>query len=270
MLTRRKAWYIGFLFLSACSEQDTPVRWARGSDDLPTRWERLPAELRAEPVVGVPGLSRDALQRAIEEAVDAWGVSTEVQVTLLESPLRESSEDGRSVVRLSTRDAAGVHGVTKLYSRRTPSGAFAEIIEADIEINRRSLETDHEVSEKALKKIVLHEMGHFFGLDHPCERVSLVAEGRHAVPCDERHRRLLMFPSVPGEGTITSLEPSRGERAAVHEAYRIQDARIRFSGWLLALGGLVAVVIWVLRAVARRRVWVVLRSDPICKKKPTP
>ena len=249
--------------------EDAPVRWARGSDGLPTRWARLPRELYVEPVIGITGLSRDALRRAVEDALDAWGARHVLRVTLLQSPLREASEDGRSVVRLSARDAAGVHGVTKLYSRRTPSGAFAEIVEADIEISRRSLGTDGDVSENTLKQVVLHELGHFFGLDHPCERVSVVAAGLHAVPCDGSHRRLLMFPSAPGEWTDGSLEPSNGERDAVHEAYGIDGARIRFSGWLLgALGGLVAVVILALRAVATRRLCGMLRSDRARKKGP--
>ena len=88
--------------------------------------------------------------------------------------------------------AVGWEGITALYGR--PDGKYLQTIEGDIRLDRQ-LANDP----RRLTAVLIHEIGHFYGLDH-----------------------------VPGEGARTDTVMTRlpGDHAIVGEADRkaLQDA----------------------------------------------
>jgi hypothetical protein len=159
------------LFSIAC-ESPVPVVQARGVRDLPAKWNAPGWTLVAEDRSQLVG-SGDRIGAALIAAARAWRVELNIE----RRPARpKSGEDGDNTVTLVTaREFEKVGGLpdaearTILYTRPGARGDFAEIVEADIHIRADAVPWMSPNAGAVLELILLHELGHFLGLDHPCE-----------------------------------------------------------------------------------------------------
>jgi hypothetical protein len=115
---------------------------------------------------------------------------------------------------------------THLHPEDVAGRAFAEVREADIEINAKDFTWSlhgKEPGTRALDVIVLHELGHVLGLTHACESPSANGRAPDAPPCTERFASELMNPAPVAPGARPTLTPTSAEVRAVCSIYA--DAR---------------------------------------------
>jgi hypothetical protein len=213
---------VSALALATACDDSTPVRWAQGVAGKPTRWRALPTVLYVERPSDGWGLDHRSLIEVVQAGLVEWGIARSIRVEKLSDSARESAEDGRSVVRLTLetqRHEEDVFGRTLLYTRATPGGDYAEIVEADIDIGGNAREVVRRHGVRLLRGIINHELGHFLGLDHPCARLRVMGEGVASQVCHNAHQTELMYPSLEGDLRSLAMAPSHRERAAISAAY---------------------------------------------------
>ena len=117
-------------------------------------------------------------------------------------------------------------GFTTLYPNDVEGRRYADLREADMEINGAdfawSLEGE-KADTSSLRALVVHELGHVLGLDHPCE--ASARPGGAKQPCDSLPLRAsIMYPLPIEAGRAAVLEPGRDERDTLCALYATGDA----------------------------------------------
>ena len=117
-------------------------------------------------------------------------------------------------------------GFTTLYPNDAEGRRYADLREADMEINgvdfAWSLEGE-KADTTSLRALVVHELGHVLGLDHPCEASTRAGGAKR--PCDSPPvRASIMYPLPIEDGRAAVLEPGRAERDTLCALYAADDA----------------------------------------------
>lgn len=174
----------------------TPMVWR----DLPVAWElydHVPAELTAEQA-----------ESALEAAFGAWTAPTcsALRTTFLgRTDVAIEPYDGHNTLEWRESGWAGLGfsaaqiGVTEVeFSRRADGWTYTG---ADIYLNAETYQWVVEGGRPGsgsvdVQSIVTHEVGHFFGLQHPCE-----PDGRDGAPvcADDDATTVSMYPAYIGD-----------------------------------------------------------------------
>lgn len=123
---------------------------------------------------------------------------------------------------------SGLVGRTHLYPRLVEqSSADGELAGADVEVNgvgQSWLTESSPAARLKLEAILLHELGHVLGLDHPCGPNSEYSRpGRPIVDCDAQGLdSQVMQPSWPATPRGADMSPSAAEVAALCGLYSEQ------------------------------------------------
>ena len=110
---------------------------------------------------------------------------------------------------------------TSLYPNDPDGSRYADVREADIEVNGVNYAWSPEGAKpgtSSLHAIVVHELGHVLGLDHPCE-VSPQRAGAKPRCGSSKWRASIMYPLPLEVGRIPVLEPAHTEREALCAFY---------------------------------------------------
>lgn len=194
---------------------------------LPVRWERETIVLVVPPPHD-PGLDHEQLVTLTQRAADVWkdgrlGISIVAEPAFQAAP---PGKDGTSTLNLLTSrwcppgktgdaECYGSAQVanTTLESLPWPDRQERKLLEADIVINgvERVWRLPHHQSE--LSAVLVHEIGHLLGLDHPC---AGSASGTDACA---PYVAAAMHPMPLREGTGPILKPTTDEVQLLRELY---------------------------------------------------
>ncbi|MFC1641913.1 hypothetical protein ACFL5O_04380 [Myxococcota bacterium] len=208
----------------------TPVRWAGSSVVLQVTVP--PARF---------GINQRALMRALGDAVMVWRDACEgcrlpeIHVVPAGKQQRKVRQDGQSIVRVQggqwcpehARDREECYArtraaITHLYPH-TEAGSErdGQLREVDLEINAVDFQwsLQGEVpGARPLTATLVHEVGHLFGLDHPCAAKGTSDAG--APLCsDAAVRHCVMYPDPTEPGRAVVLRPAADEVRALRELY---------------------------------------------------
>jgi hypothetical protein len=171
-------------------------------------WADCPRVIELE-FVGL-GLEQPGVRQAVLAAVQGWAVPGLPVLALSVGPGRVPSEDGHTTVTFSRMQPCGDRaqgrgygclggtweGLTALYG--APSGPYSRTLEADIQINRNLLGEPARVT-----AVLLHELGHLYGLDHPPGALT----PQESVMTDVSHEGA----ERPGDWDIARLQQAYGK-----------------------------------------------------------
>jgi hypothetical protein len=212
---------------------DTKGVLAKSTLGRESRWVK--EEIVLEPSTVESAVPPAVLQSVLLEGARTWNDRLEgcgvprLRVAAARDAVSALKRDGRSsvVVRQGSwcpdgaRDTADCHApdraaVTHLYPNDT-GARHSELREADVEINAVYFRwtRDGDASSKSLRALVMHELGHVLGLDHPCEGGG----GSGGPACTAAERSALMYPEPVEPGREAVLEPTRGEVRALCSLY---------------------------------------------------
>ena len=149
----------------------------------------------------VTGARADELHDAARWAASQWAAVDCARVTfreMLASGAPAAPNDGRNTITfvdsgwMELGFAADAAATTDVRYRSMGDGAV-EITEADIYLNAERFDfasDEPAAGERSLRATLLHELGHFLGLLHPCE-----PDGADGAPlCSSDHRDSVIFP----------------------------------------------------------------------------
>jgi hypothetical protein len=221
-------------WLQGCDDPYSAVM-ARSSSGATLRWAQPIVEIGAVLEHGTEGDSR--LQSALHAAARAWNRALArrckaPRIAIADTVAGTMSTDGngRNDVILHQRRwcpsprqelecyEAELHGFTRILPRVAPgSPADGEALEADVHLNGTDFRWSHVAEEPgtlSLSAILVHELGHVLGLDHPC------GPGAGDLRCAGPTRsRAVMNPDAAELGVGEVPEPLVGEAAAVCRAH---------------------------------------------------
>ena len=217
-------WAASLLSVGLCDREPTPVR-ALDRSGTPMVWLAPGATLYVPRSIGGRGALLD-VTRLTRQAAEAWGVEEWLRIDeSSESPV--DAEDGLCrlifVQQLNngTAESHQGHALTKIYTRAPRSGG-REIVEADIVIGVGAFRGSGQLLETQLLTVLIHELGHFLGLDHPCGELDRVARPHHIRPnCRDLNPRT-RFAMTPDPLRLGSLEltlPTSLERGLLVKLY---------------------------------------------------
>jgi hypothetical protein len=113
-------------------------------------------------------------------------------------------------------------GITHLYPSDPDEGP-SELYEADIELNgvnyHWSLDGE-QAGTRSLRALVVHELGHVLGLDHPCVLAPAPGKSAGLPPCTGELRGAVMYPMPVEAGREPVLGPTAGEVKTLCALYR--------------------------------------------------
>ena len=227
--------FVLILLGTACErEHVSEPRWAKGSSGLQARWSSGEIAICISEPPSDLGLEYGEVVALLKRGARAWGLERRVAVGPCTKRAR-SAEDGVNMVSFvrGQRSSPGdPYGRTVLYTRRHPAHTSAdEIIEADVELYVAALEAGRErFGPSLLEAVVLHELGHVWGLAHPCSFVGARGGDGASPSCVEPSRRggsrPLMFPMpVSLDSGVLVARPTPRERDAVLSVYGVPGER---------------------------------------------
>jgi hypothetical protein len=207
-----------------------------GQGDLPTLKLSTDLVLHLSAPSAVFGLKEADWLKLAQQAIRVWHQGcTSCDLPQLTVALWSSKqpapvgEDALSVLRIRTGNWCPDHvvdvvdcytparrGITHIYrdkSVKTPETVHFR--EADIEINLSGLREDapnYSLEERVLATLV-HEIGHVYGLDHPC-LASLDPSCRNV-----EARKSVMYPDATESGRALVFRPSAGDAALLARKY---------------------------------------------------
>lgn len=191
--------------------------FTRGTQTITLKWERMPIRWSARDR-GVPGVASSDFQAAAARAFATWqGVPTASLSSQFAGFTGASpfDEDGVSVIGFDFLPDDLVLGETGFLIDIFSS----QIVEADILINSAfpwSAASAADPTRFDLESVLLHEIGHFFGLGHS-------ALGETELRPDGSRRVLgsgaVMFPISLGRGSIRDRELQPDDIAGISDLY---------------------------------------------------
>lgn len=175
---------LAFAACDADSRSGTAPVWARGPEGLPVRW----AVLRLSLCLGEPprelGMSYGGFAELVENKIASWELEDQVEVGPCLGRMNTSENGVNSLVFSSSEreHSAEPYGRTVLYTRRMQGDSRTEeIIEADVELYGAAISAAKRDGLVVLESILSHELGHMWGLRHPCSFAAARAAWRMGV-----------------------------------------------------------------------------------------
>lgn len=172
------------------------------------------------------GVSGEAFRNALIQAAAAWNDAQEcaprIKIAPLEHTQRRALQDGGSIATMVSNqwcppkfsDRTECYGaeraaVTRLFPHLQPGHAkHGSIVEVDLEINAVDYQWSEEEGLQRLQALLVHELGHILGLNHPCgETVSCTS-----VP---QSRASAMYPNPLELGRALALSPNEEDIASL-------------------------------------------------------
>lgn len=192
----------------ACDQEASHVEegvvpLARDDQHRPRVWASCPDEIAIQ--VDPRVVRQKAVRIALESAIAAWRLPHLPLIRLQIAEGRRPNEDGVSSLTFSSPPECSTQrvgpgmgcfvgdalGLTQLYGR--PRGAYFETVEADIFLARSLLNEP-----SLMERVLVHELGHFFGLDHPSNSIRPSTTVMGTAPSFGR--------PVPGEADLRTLK----------------------------------------------------------------
>lgn len=215
-----------------------PGRLALSTSGRPVRWK--PREITLVPSAP-ERLSASVLTEALNAAAETWNGALsgcnapKLRVATALDKRQGLVRDGISAVVVREerwcpdrpRDPDDCNdpeqtGITHLYPSDPDQGP-SELYEADVELNavnfRWSVDGE-EAGTRSLRALVVHELGHALGLDHPCALVEVPGKSAGLPPCSAELRAAVMYPVPVEAGREPVLGPTAGEVATLCALYR--------------------------------------------------
>jgi hypothetical protein len=214
---------------------------ATSSAGRPLRWTQ--AEIVLRPNAGADEAFNAMLRKSFVESAKAWNDALaacrapKLRVARSASRALRPIRDGFSTVLVrrdkwcpdAAHDESDCYGAdraafTSLYPNDAEGGRYGDLREADLELNgvdfSWSLEGENPGT-NSLHAIVVHELGHVLGLEHPCEVLVRPPGAARVKPrCDSAALRAsIMYPLPLEVGRRAVLEPGRGEIDALCALY---------------------------------------------------
>lgn len=220
-----------------------PARYARAEFlGRPIRWAEPKLVLRVFPPPPESGLDQNALVRGLRRAAELWiderCSALKIDIRLATGQPR-GERDGINAVVVHSKQWCPVgaslesecyeprlHAFTRLYKAPPePGQEEARLLEADVEINAVNFRWSAAAEDRRthgtlhLGAMLVHELGHVFGLQHGCRHPGPVPSSKALLPqCGDT--RLVMVPDPQRSGRPLALEPLAAERRAMCEVYR--------------------------------------------------
>ena len=195
---------------------------SRGQGSRSVRWLKLPGEI----VVSDARTGRQGqVISALEASLVAWGLGKRISVRS-GGRIRESEDGVCAVILADTERESAVpvdhreHAFTRLYTRSVKNTPNDEIVEADITISPYLPAEGNRSGEGVLRALLLHEVGHFLGLDHPCaETDALTRDPRGRPRCVELSSKERAMLPDPLAAKPLRFTPARAELQQVELLY---------------------------------------------------
>ncbi len=195
---------------------------ARGRGSRSVRWLKLPGKVV---VSGVQPRAQVQLISALEESFRSWGLGTRIRVQAVGSIA--AREDGVCALVLGDPNHMSdvpvnhrEHAFTRLYTRSATQASVDEIVEADIVISSEVLAEIRNSDPVRLRALLLHEIGHFLGMDHPCaEFDATMQDPRRRPRCGDLNAKDLAMLPDPLDAIPLRLTPARIELRQVELLY---------------------------------------------------
>ncbi len=217
---------VGMLAAGARPQAYLKLGYRAGTQLVSLKWSRFPVRYFVSDR-GVPGVAAWQLQAAADRAFQTWaGVATaQVSASFVGyTAAPPFEEDGLSVIGFLDRpEMTRVLGATTFLVDSTNG----EILEADIYLNAAfpwSVAAAGEAGKFDVESILVHEIGHLFGLGHSAigETELRPTGGRRVIAAET-----VMFPVAFAAGSIEGRRLAADDLAGISDLYPAATFRAR-------------------------------------------